>query len=228
MDVQSARTQQTISKDILTAIPSSRNAGGIQALVPGMSTEHRLRQHLGDATGGASTIHGGRTGDSRIYADGNNMGWSGGGGGGGNMPQVASSQEVVMTTSGGLGEAETAGVIINVIPREGANTFNGQFNFSGSNGAIAGQQLYAGAERCGAAGAFQLDQRVRRQPDGRRPDHPGQALVLRHLPPDRGGADGPGHVEKQERGQPECLDGRFRQDPSRRLPIRCNARRPSG
>src|SRR4030088_3582094 len=32
VDVQSARTQQTISRDILTAIPSSRNVGGIQAL----------------------------------------------------------------------------------------------------------------------------------------------------------------------------------------------------
>ena len=138
VDVQSARTQQTITRDILSAIPSSRNVGGIQALVPGMNQNIDSGNISGTLQGGASTIHGGRTGDSRIYADGNNMGWFGGGGGGGNMPQVASSQEVVMTTSGGLGEAETAGVIINVIPREGANTFNGQFNFSGSNDALQG------------------------------------------------------------------------------------------
>ena len=180
----------------------------------------------GTLQGGASTIHGGRTGDSRIYADGNNMGWFGGGGGGGNMPQVASSQEVVMTTSGGLGEAETAGVIVNVIPREGANTFNGQFNFSGSNGALQGSNYTQALKDAGLQAPSELDQRVRRQPDGRRPDPPGQALVLRHLPPDRGGADGPGDVGKQERRQPECLDGRFRPSPSRRLPIRCNARRP--
>jgi hypothetical protein len=66
------------------------------------------------------------------------MGWAGGSGGGGNMPQVSSSQEVVMTTSGGLGEAETGGVIVNVIPREGSNTFSGQFSFSGSNDAMQG------------------------------------------------------------------------------------------
>ena len=76
--------------------------------------------------------------DSRIYADGINMGWAGGSGGGGNMPQVAAAQEVVMTISGGLGEAETSGVVFNVIPREGANNFSGQFNFSGSNGALQG------------------------------------------------------------------------------------------
>ena len=37
-----------------------------------------------------------------------------------------------MTVSGGLGEAETSGVVVNVIPREGSNTFSGSFNFSGS------------------------------------------------------------------------------------------------
>ena len=38
---------------------------------------------------------------------------------------VAGAQEVVLSTSGGLGEAETGGVILNVIPREGGNTFSG-------------------------------------------------------------------------------------------------------
>src|SRR5215210_4937052 len=96
VDVQSARTQQTISREILTAIPSSRNVGGIQALVPGMAQNIDSGNIAGTLQGGASAIHGGRAGDSRIYADGNNMGWAGGAGGGGNMPQVSSSQEVVM------------------------------------------------------------------------------------------------------------------------------------
>src|SRR5678815_832542 len=37
VDVQSAKVQQTVSKDIVTAIPSSRNASGIQALIPGLN-----------------------------------------------------------------------------------------------------------------------------------------------------------------------------------------------
>jgi hypothetical protein len=138
VDVQSARVQQTVSRDILAAIPTSRNVGGVQALIPGMSTNGDNGNIGGSLQGGASSIHGGRSSDSRIYADGNNMGWAGGSGGGGNMPQVASSQEVVMTTSGGLGEAETSGVVVNVIPREGSNTFSGQFSFSGANDALQG------------------------------------------------------------------------------------------
>ena len=47
VDVQSARVQQTVSKDILAAIPSSRNAAGIQSLDPGDEHEHRLGRHLG-------------------------------------------------------------------------------------------------------------------------------------------------------------------------------------
>src|SRR5439155_24977064 len=56
----------------------------------------------------------------------------------GAMPNVSGAQEVVINTSGGLGEAETAGVVLNVIPREGANTFSGQFSASGANGAMQG------------------------------------------------------------------------------------------
>src|SRR5689334_22728299 len=138
VDVQSAKTQQTVSKDVLTAIPTSRNASGIQALIPGMNTGTDSGGISGVLTGGAGTIHGGRGDDSRTYADGINMGWAGGSAGGGNMPQVSSAQEVVLTTSGGLGEAETNGVILNVIPREGSNTFSGQFTVSGSNGALQG------------------------------------------------------------------------------------------
>src|SRR5207237_2072214 len=92
----------------------------------------------GVMTGAAGSIHGGRANDSRTYSDGNNTGWAGGSAGGGNTPNVAGAQEVVLTTSGGLGEAETSGVILNVIPRDGGNTFSGQFSVNGANGSMQG------------------------------------------------------------------------------------------
>jgi len=36
--VQSAKLQQTVSNDVIRAIPTSRSAGGIQALIPGLSS----------------------------------------------------------------------------------------------------------------------------------------------------------------------------------------------
>jgi hypothetical protein len=138
VDVQSAKVQQTVSKDVLAAIPSSRNAAGIQALVPGMSSTSDSGGINGGMTGGAGSIHGGRGNDSRTYSDGNNTGWAGGSAGGGNTPNVSGAQEVVLSTSGGLGEAETAGVILNVIPRDGGNNFSGQFSASGANDKMQG------------------------------------------------------------------------------------------
>ena len=214
VDVQSARTQQTVSKDILAAIPTSRNAAGIQALIPGMNTGTDSGGITGVLTGGAGTIHGGRGDDSRTYADGINMGWAGGSAGGGNMPQVSSSQEVVLTTSGGLGEAETNGVILNVIPREGANTFSGQFAVSGANGSMQGSNFTQELQDAGLRSPSELLKAVRRQPHGRRPDHPRQAVVLYDVPSDRVGADGTGHVVEPERRQPECMVGGFRQEPA--------------
>src|SRR3984893_44692 len=127
VDVQSVKVQQTVNNDIIRAIPSSRSAGGIQALIPGMSSNG----DSGGITGGggsAGTIHGGRGSDSRTYNDGLNIGWGGGGGGQwGNGVNLGSAQEVVLSTSGGLGEAETGGVALNVIPREGGNTLRGSF-----------------------------------------------------------------------------------------------------
>src|ERR1700680_4226727 len=78
VDVQSAKQQQTVSKDILAAIPSSRNAAGIQALIPGMSSSTDSGGIDGSAGGSAGSIHGGRGNDSKTYADGLDTGWAGG------------------------------------------------------------------------------------------------------------------------------------------------------
>ena len=156
VDVQSARQQSIIDRDALSAIPSSRNVVGIQAIIPGMATNGDSGGINGTMQGGASAIHGGRTNDSRIYADGINMGWAGSSGGGGNMPQVAAAQEVVMTISGGLAEAETSGVIFNAIPREGSNRFSGQVNYSGSNSSLQGSNYSQALQDAGLRAPFEL------------------------------------------------------------------------
>jgi hypothetical protein len=149
VDVQSAKVQQTVSKEILAAIPSSRNAAGIQSLVPGMSSTTDSGGITGVMTGAAGSIHGGRANDSRTYSDGNNTGWAGGNAGGGNTPNVAGAQEIVLSTSGGLGEAETSGVILNVIPRDGSNDFSGQFSFSGANSKMQGSNYTPALQAAG-------------------------------------------------------------------------------
>jgi hypothetical protein len=137
VDVQSARVQTIVDREVISAIPSSRNATGIQSLVPGMSSNGDSGGITGGTGGMAGFIHGARASDSRTLHDGINTGWAGANSNAA-ISNVAGSQEVVLTTSGGLGEAETAGAVLNVIPRDGGNTFSGTLFMSGANGSMQG------------------------------------------------------------------------------------------
>ncbi len=137
VDVQSARMQTTMSRDVIASIPTSRNATGVMGIIPGMATTGDSGGITGGTGGGASSMHGGRPSDSRTLSDGLNMGWAGANSNAA-VVNVAGSQEIVTSTSGGLGEAETAGVVLNVVPRDGGNTFSGTFEFSGANSGMQG------------------------------------------------------------------------------------------
>jgi len=140
VDVQSSRVQNIIDRDVMAAIPSSRNANGIQMVIPGLQTGTTLGDSGGITAGSggmAGNIHGARASDSRTMTDGINMGWAGANSNAA-VANIAGAQEVVLTTSGGLGEAETAGVVLNIIPRDGGNTFSGSLVMSGATGAMQG------------------------------------------------------------------------------------------
>jgi hypothetical protein len=137
VDVQSAKVQTTMGRDVIASIPTSRNATGIMGIIPGMATTGDSGGITGGTGGGASSMHGGRPSDSRTLSDGLNMGWAGANSNAAVM-NVAGSQEIVTSTSGGLGEAETAGVVLNVVPRDGGNTFSGTVEFSGANSSMQG------------------------------------------------------------------------------------------
>ena len=77
-------------------------------------------------------IHGGRGVESRLTVDGLNISNPPGG----NQPpnftaDIGNAQEVTMTTSGGLGEIETAGLKMNIVPKQGGNSFSGLAFVSG-------------------------------------------------------------------------------------------------
>jgi hypothetical protein len=133
VDVQSVRVQQTLSSDVIAAIPSSRNASGLQSLIPGLNVS-QAGVAVGGGDGGgiaggmgglAGTIHGGNTYGSRTKTDGLNTDFTGQATAGGQLLNTAGASEVVINTSGGLGEAEGAGVNLNIIPKDGGNTFRG-------------------------------------------------------------------------------------------------------
>jgi hypothetical protein len=130
VDVQSARREMTLSNDTIRSLPSVRSYSALLMTVPGVQTD---RNNV--ATGpliAIAPIHGGRSLESRLYVDGLNVGNPHGG----NQPphyvaDIGAASEVSFTTSGGLGESETAGLIMNVVPKSGGNTMSGMAYFSG-------------------------------------------------------------------------------------------------
>lgn len=145
VDVQSARQQQVLDSAVVRDIPSSRQYYSVAALVPGLSVNNQSRDVGGSAL--ISTpdyvMHGARSGDGRLTLDGLSVGSARASGANRTMyaVNVGVAQETTITTSGGLGEAETAGVALNIIPREGGNTFRGTFFAGFANGAMQSSNL---------------------------------------------------------------------------------------
>ena len=140
VDVQSARRQQVIDGDVLQAIPTSRSYNNVLQLVPGVVAgdgQVQLRPAML-----LFTAHGGSAQDGRLTVDGINTGASRGGAGvSGYIPDMQNTAEVAFSISGNLGEAETGGPQMTVVPKSGGNAFTGSFFVSGLNDKHAGQQL---------------------------------------------------------------------------------------
>src|SRR4030095_1939177 len=142
-DVKGSRHEQVVNRDLLTAIPSARTYQTMIGLAPGVTTGG---SHGGGGPNNPGTgplrNHGGPQTEGRVMVDGMNAGAARGGAGVSNYQvDVANAQELSYSLSGGLGEAETAGPTMNVVPRRGGNPFAGSFFFSGANSAMQGSNL---------------------------------------------------------------------------------------
>ena len=139
VDMQNVSARATFRRDRIEALPISKTTGVWNSLIPALRTPVS-----GTATGGLDvggtqsertqanvTVHGG-TDDIRIVQDGMEA-----------MRGVysmnrVSTAEVAIQLGGNPAEAETGGVRINIIPREGSNIFGGTFEVDGTWEALQG------------------------------------------------------------------------------------------
>ena len=129
VDVQNARQQLVTDRDAIAAIPTARAYQNVVNLMVGVSNPG-ARQDVGGVLGDVQTdisMHGSRPGDQRLYVDGLTIGAPERQGTNQSMfvANVGSSQEIVISASGGLGETQTGGPAINIVPREGSNAVSG-------------------------------------------------------------------------------------------------------
>ncbi|HVZ22141.1 MAG TPA: carboxypeptidase regulatory-like domain-containing protein [Vicinamibacterales bacterium] len=134
VDVQSVRRQTTITSETLTSIPTARSWAATAMLIPGIVTQ----------AGSAADVQvtpqmtvfggmGGRANEGRMEVDGLGTGAALNGGGVSTyVADISNASEVTTTTSGGLGEAETGGPTLSIIPKSGGNTVSGAVYLTGT------------------------------------------------------------------------------------------------
>src|SRR5688572_11309793 len=142
VDIQNARQVAAFEGEAIRELPTTRNIRSILTLTPGLTATglgadcvggvgvwcnnniYNLSAHTAtnDTEGGAQ---------GRVMVDGTIINTGGGAGimgmTGGYVADVANAQEVNVQISGALGESETGGASINIIPRTGGNTFSGNY-----------------------------------------------------------------------------------------------------
>src|SRR5215475_2555290 len=130
VDVQSTRRAVTLDNETMRNLPAVRSYSYLLTTVPGMQA------NITDVNTGPVfaifPVHGGRGVESRLTVEGMNISNPPGG----NQPpnytaDIGNSQEVTVQTAGGLGEFETAGVQMNIVPKQGGNNLSGLFAASG-------------------------------------------------------------------------------------------------
>ena len=140
VDVYTAKHEVTLSGEIIRSIPTVRSYNALLALVPGVVISSN-----DTVTGPASTsfpFHGGRQNEGRLLLDGLNVGSPGVGNSATNyVVDVGRAQEVTFLTAGALGEVETAGLVMNIVPRSGGNTMHGSLFASGTGKRLQSNNL---------------------------------------------------------------------------------------
>ena len=137
VDTQSTRRETVIKSETLATLPATRGYGSILATVPSLNIG-------GVAGAGATTApttpdmmfftaHGGDSSEGRVLTNGLTLAAPFGGGGTSTLTyDVANAEEMQVLVSGGLGEAETGGPSINLVPKSGGNRFSGSAFYSTS------------------------------------------------------------------------------------------------
>jgi len=121
IDVHGVSRETTFSSDLIRSLPATRGYNALVVLIPGVVTT--FNDVVTETATTSFPIHGGRAAESRLFVDGLNVGSPPSGNSATSYVLDAGlAREVTFTATGALGESETGGLIVNVVPRSGGNT----------------------------------------------------------------------------------------------------------
>ena len=142
VDTQNVMSRNVFSEKVLDELPLSKTIRSYAPLIVG-ATMTAVSQDVGGNRGEANTsigIHGGRGADMLYTVNGLRPASMMNAGGGSRTYSInaATAQEITFQTGGISAESETGGITMNVVPKEGGNTFTGYFNASYANSSLQG------------------------------------------------------------------------------------------
>jgi hypothetical protein len=119
VDVRSAAAATTLRAKVVKALPTVRSYNALVVLMPGVVTT------TNDVVTGTTTmqfpLHGGRANEGRLTIDGVPVAGASSNSPTGFVMDAGVAEEVTFAVAGGLGETETAGLLVAVVPRTGGN-----------------------------------------------------------------------------------------------------------
>src|SRR5436190_22937244 len=159
VDTQRVTQQKVMTRDIIDAVPTGKNFQNIGVLVPGVVVGAGGTGATPYDVGGSSgeqqvqmAIHGGATADMVVQMDGmrfNNLcgsgSYTGVSGNDGGVEQIAFETGAISAEMG------TGGIRVNMIPKEGGNSFKGGFFLNGTT--TSWRRASRSARRTSAAGS---------------------------------------------------------------------------
>ena len=135
VDTQSVRREVVLNNETLSTLPATRGYGSALAAVPALNSGGVAGANASTAPTTPSmtffSTHGGASGEGRVMTNGLTVAAPFGGGGVSDVTyDTANAEEMQVLISGGLGEAETGGPSINIVPKSGGNDFRGSAFYS--------------------------------------------------------------------------------------------------
>jgi hypothetical protein len=164
VDTQNINQQKVLTRDVMESVPTNNAVQGFATLIPGAVLEGSQR---GPDVGGTANdsnitfaVHGARGGDLKVFMEGMGVATMMGTGGGTSRHYTfnpASAEEVVVQIAGISAESETGGIQINMVPRDGGNTFKGILEGNYTNGSMQSDNFSDGLRARGLVGQPRVD-----------------------------------------------------------------------
>ena len=129
-----------IDGDVIAVLPGTRSTGSLITMIPGVET---FGAALNPSPGLVFFFsRGGPNSEGRFNVNGMPVANAFAGGGGSSLIyDTVNVDEIAFTVAGGMGETDVGGPVLNIVPRSGGNTFQGQAFTNFSNDALRGNNL---------------------------------------------------------------------------------------